>query len=119
MAITLATVSLPDPSTEDADIRLVGTSYELANGTVQHDNISAYSLHIFTLSWRGVTKAIADNIVTAYNNLYTTAIPTYTDIRSGMFSVTGLPNRPPVKRETVNANPLRYNVTINFMERVL
>ena len=81
-------------------------------------NISTTPIHTFTLTWRAVTEAQKDSIISAYTALYTMSTPTYTDIRVDNFNVIGLPNRPKAKVTTINANPLRYDVTISFIQRI-
>lgn len=118
MSVTIASTVCVDPSTESVENEILGTSYYMASGSIQHDNISNTTIRTFTLGWRAIPEADMNNIETAYQALYTSASPTYTDIRSDVWNVTGLPNRPKVKIETVNANPLRYNVTISFIQRL-
>jgi len=115
MSIVIGSYTLTNPSEETIDYEVVGASYLLANGNVQHDNIQASAHQNISLSWKAVSESVRDNIILAYESLYT-ANRTYTDIRGDDFTVTIPPSRDRLSTVAVNRSTPLYNITIKMRE---
>lgn len=116
MSITLGSYSgLPDPSGEDREFFIRGTSYSLSNGTIQHDNINSTVKQKISLSFTAVTESVADNLIAAALACLS-ANKSYTDIRGDTYTVTLSTDRPRPKATSVAASSIRYNVTFNLEE---
>jgi hypothetical protein len=116
MTISIGTyTTLPDPSEEDIEFFYRGTSYNMANGQPNHDNISTTAKQRITLSWKAVN-------LTNRNNIYLAALScltsnrTYVDIRGDTTTVTLSSSRDRPKSTSVPGASLRYNVTIILEE---
>lgn len=115
MSITLNSVSLPNPSTEDIESVVKGAAWKNANGSIQHEYFAQTLIDTITLSWRAVTEVQMEAIRDAASAgmIGTTG---YTDIRGDSFTVTSPQSRNPIKIKTVNAPVLRYDITITLEE---
>ena len=115
MSIVIGSYTLTNPSDESIEYEVLGASYMLANGHIQHDNIQALSLQIITLSWKAVSESVLSNIRLAYESLFT-ADRLYTDIRGDDYTVTVSQGRDKLSATTVNRSTPLYNVTIKLRE---
>lgn len=115
MSITLGSETLPNPSEEDIELEIIGSSYMLANGNIQHDNIDTDPIRNFTLTWRAVSELKMIDIVDAWKSLFT-ANRAYTDILGDSYTVTATQGRDRIKVTTVARNTPVYNVTIKLRE---
>lgn len=115
MSITIGSYTLTNPSEENIDYEVVGASFLTANGDVQHDNINSVSIQNISLTWKAVTKAVRDDIIDAYESLFT-ANRSYTDIRSDTITVTIGQGRERLTSVAVNRNTPLYNLTLKMRQ---
>ena len=115
MSITIGSYTLRDPSEESIEYEVIGASYILASGNVQHDNINGTSTRVITLSWKAVTSTILADLISAYESLFT-ADRSYTDIRLDTFNITINPGRDKLTSNTVARGVPVYDVTMKFRE---
>lgn len=115
MSITIGSYTLPNPSDESIEYEVIGASFILASGNVQHDNINGTSNRVITLSWKAISAATLADIKSAYESLFT-ADRSYTDIRSDTFDITINQGRDKLTSTTVARSVPLYNVTMKFRE---
>lgn len=117
MSIVIGVHTLQNPSEENIDYEVSGASYLLATGRTQHDNINIINTQNITLSWKAVTASVRDNIILAYESLFT-ADRSYTDIRGDTITVSATQGRDKLTSVAVNRSTPLYNITLKMREVV-
>lgn len=116
MAMTLAGYSLPTPTGHEQETGYRGTTYGMADGTMQIDVVNATPKDRWTLSWPALTAAQYNNLINAYNDCVT-ASRTLVDFEGNSHTVTVSEGLPPIKwKRVMNAGTPRYEVTITLRE---
>lgn len=115
MSISIGSYTLVNPSDEDIEYILDGSSYLLASAEVQHDNWLGTPKRIISLSWRAISESQKDDIVSAYTALFSSNL-SYTDIRNDTFDITIPESRDRLKVTTVARGIPVYNVSIKIKE---
>lgn len=93
-------------------------SVETANGNLVFQRITTSAKREFTLSWQAITNGDRGNILAAYDALLSTGgTNNFTSIHGNTYTVTPLPNNPPIVGEFLNTpGGGKYNVTIKLRE---
>lgn len=115
MSITIGSFTITNPSEENIEYEVIGASYIMASGIVQHDNINSVSIQLITLSWKAVSKTVRDSIIDAYESLFTSD-RTYVDIRGDTYTVTASQGRDKLTSVAVNRSTPLYNLTLKMRE---
>lgn len=116
MSITLAGYTIPTPSTHEQEQGYRGTTYLMADGTMQIDTVNANVKNKWTMGWKALTAAQFGNLRTAYNNCVG-ASQTFVDFEGASYTVEVPEGLPPLKWSRVNnAGTPRYQVTIQLRE---
>lgn len=115
MSVTIGAETLPNPSEEDIEHEVIGSSFQLANGQIMHDNILGESTRTITLTWRAVSASVKNDISDAWLSLFA-ADQTYTDLLGSSYTVTAPLSRDKIKIVTVGRSTPVYNVTIKMRE---
>lgn len=117
MAVSISGSTLANYSEEEIENFLRGTSYSMANGTIQHDNVSGTRKRRWKIQWRALTSTQKESIVTQHINLLSgIGTGTFVDIHGASYTVTVPVNRPTLNVKTINSNPLRFDVAMTLEE---
>lgn len=117
MAVTLNSNTLANYAEEEVESFLRGASYSLASGAIQHDNVSTTRKRRWRIQWRALTSAQKETIATQYIVLVAgTGSGSFTDIHGDTYTITVPQNRKTISIRTVNASPLRFDVSVEFEE---
>lgn len=111
---TLDGQSIIDPSSQTRSYGYRGASYTMATGDQKFDLVNANRKNVIRLSWRAVTAAQRDDILTGYNGLNDSG--TYTDHHGTSYTVKINDLEPAEIEEISAANANRYNVSLTLRE---
>lgn len=116
MSVTIGGHSISSNSETDIDYQYYGVSYQLADGTYQHDNVSTDPKRNFTLKWNAVNNSTMTYIVDALEQYLTGGSTSFTDVNGTSYTVTV--NRTSLKvKHVIGIYPYdRYNVQITLIE---
>lgn len=115
MSMSLNSVTIPDPSEEEIEVFIRGTSYALADGSVNHEYVSLSQKKRWSFKWNAVTESDKDDLVDACIACLSGNRP-FVDYNSDSYTVTAGVGRSMPKVTTVNAVVNRYNVSFSFEE---
>jgi hypothetical protein len=117
MAVTIGGTTVPDYSEQDFKVYLPGTSYQMADGTMHHDNLISTERENIVIKWRAVSKANKDIIQGKFLDAIST-VQTFVDINGSSYSVFAERNGLTIKQIIGTGSNSRYDITINFYEEV-
>ena len=114
MSVSLNGTTLATYSDEEVEAFLRGSSYYLADGTIQHDNVSVLKQR-WSLQWKAITQSQKNTIALEYEKVLNgTGSGVFIDINANSYNITVPQGRNSFRAVTINANPLRYNVTLTL-----
>lgn len=117
MAVTIGGTTVPDYSEQDFKVYVPGASYQMADGSMHHDNLLSSERENIVIKWRSVTKTNKDIIQGKFLDAVST-VQVFVDINGTSYSVFAERNGLSIKQTIGTGSNSRYDVTLTLYEEI-